>query len=334
MKRIGGFIFIWIITLSACKQSNRPMDIGYYYWQNAAIPASETKVMDSMGLQYLYPKIADIDWSFQHTEARPITKLTHFDFSNNKQAEVIPVIFITNTVMLEIDSASCQILAQKVFTFYTDWIHKFPHNIGAELQIDCDWTPQSKNLYFYFLHLLKQQLEGRTLSITLRLYPYKYPQTMGVPPVDKAVLMCYNMGTIQNYTETNSIISTATLQSYLVTKAYPLPLDLALPTYGWYVWFSNKAYKGIIYEEELAQLKPLLQQTDATSLVLNKDTATAFKYFRNGDVFRIEYPSQKTLAASYQLLQQYFPDARRLLFFHWSAANVRQYGSFVQTCKE
>ena len=82
-------------------------------------------------------------------------------------------------------------LAKKTFDFIAQINSK--NKISCqEIQIDCDWTKSTKDKYFYLLKKIKE-LSKKEISCTLRLYPYKYPEIMGVPPVDKAMLMCYNL---------------------------------------------------------------------------------------------------------------------------------------------
>lgn len=321
-----------LLLLFSCKKEEKALPVGYYYWKNRTLDMPEAERLDSAGVQFIYAKIADVVWNGRSGEPQPATRLPGLlpPGYTNASLEIVPVIFITNDVMLKMDSAGCAALAGNVCRYYRDWIARFADRSVRELQVDCDWTPQSRDRYFYFLQQLKGQLRDKSLSVTLRLYPYKYPSVMGVPPVDKAVLMCYNMGNIKDYGETNSILTVRTLQSYLVKKPYPLPLDPALPVYGWYVWYSGKQYKGIIYQNEYEQLLPYMQPKDSVYSMLTKDVTTAFKYFRMGDELRAEFPDPRELQASLALLRQYFPRAQRLLLFHWDEQHVKRYAPLLR----
>ncbi|MBK7469002.1 MAG: hypothetical protein IPJ43_20660 [Saprospiraceae bacterium] len=58
---------------------------------------------------------------------------------------------------------------------------------------------------FLFPTKLKS-ISDKEISATLRLYPYKYTDNMGVPPVDKVMLMCYNLLNPLENLKQNSIL--------------------------------------------------------------------------------------------------------------------------------
>jgi hypothetical protein len=76
----------------------------------------------------------------------------------------------------------------------------------------------------------------------------RYPDKAGVPPVDKGMLMCYNVGDVTRVESGNSIFDKAEVLKYLKGKnTYPLPLDYAFPIFEW----------GAIYRnDELIRLLP------------------------------------------------------------------------------
>lgn len=323
-----------VVLFFSCgeKHTGKELTVGYYYWKNKGLDADAVTALDTAGIRFLYAKIADIVWKERAKKAQPATKLSGLlpVGYDKKDMIVVPVVFIINEVMLRSDSTDILELAVQVKRYVHDWTELYNGSNMNELQVDCDWTAQSRDRYFYFLRELKRILPETALSITLRLYPYKYPGIMGIPPVDKVVLMCYNMGQIKEYREKNSILTVGTLQSYLVKKPYPLPLDLALPIYGWYVWYSNKEYKGILYENEYERLRPYIKEKDSIYHILTEDVATDFRYFRIGDEFRPEFPGEHDLDVSLSLLRQYFPEAERLLLFHWEERNFERYGALMR----
>lgn len=198
-----------------------------------------------------------------------------------------------------------------------------------EIQIDCDWTAKTKEKYFRFLHSLKQQLPGKKVSVTVRLYPYKYPGKIGVPPVDKAVLMCYNMGHINEPQTTNSVFDINELKQYLDAKDYPLPLDIALPIFGWYAWFHGPQFKGIIYDAPELAAQPLLKKQDGNNYLVTADTVVQNRYLREGDVLRKEYPDSTQLLQAAKLITGKV-DYNDIIFYHWHQPAIQRYEKTIQ----
>ena len=127
------------------------------------------------------------------------------------------------------------------------------------MQIDCDWTAKTKDAYFAFLNALKKQafFQAKTLSVTIRLHQVKFRSQNGIPPADRGLLMCYNMGNLRHPETKNSIIEETELKKYIRDlDSYALPLDVALPIFDWYILFEGDRYKGLVREfsppEELA----------------------------------------------------------------------------------
>ena len=61
--------------------------------------------------------------------------------------------------------------------------------------------------------------------------------------------MFYNMGALESWEETNSILNLEKAKPYMQNrKAYPLPLDLALPIFSWGVIFRNDKMIKLIHK--------------------------------------------------------------------------------------
>ncbi|MBK8703650.1 MAG: hypothetical protein IPN33_08475 [Saprospiraceae bacterium] len=119
-----------------------------------------------------------------------------------------------------------------------------------EIQIDCDWTEKTRDSYFYLLKKMREQLEpgNCALSATIRLHQVRYFKKTGAPPVDRGMLMFYNMGDVESWEEPNSILNIKKGEPYLDGAArYPLPLDVALPAFGWGVLFREGRMIRLIY---------------------------------------------------------------------------------------
>jgi hypothetical protein len=126
-----------------------------------------------------------------------------------------------------------------------------------ELQIDCDWTDLTRAAFFDFVTELRVLVhrEGALLSATIRLHQVKYRERTGVPPVDRGMLMFYNMGGITADADTRSIFDRARAESYLARlPEYPLPLDAALPIWSWTVHTRGDRVVGLLQSTDPAEL--------------------------------------------------------------------------------
>ena len=98
-----------------------------------------------------------------------------------------------------------------------------------EIQIDCDWTDSTRNRFFRFTRTLGKlaHAEHSLISATIRLHQIKYFERTGIPPVDRGVLMFYNMGKLAAASERSSIFNTEDAEKYTSRLSqYPLPMDL------------------------------------------------------------------------------------------------------------
>ncbi|RYD58565.1 MAG: hypothetical protein EOP56_02980 [Sphingobacteriales bacterium] len=312
------------------------MQNSFYYWQfNAPATDSFSSGAASLGVEHFYLHYMDVGWDDRLHVPVPIAQLQTRQWAGQIPVMHTPVVFITKKVFRNISDAWCDTLAEKISIRINKMSEEMTKtspktDMPNEIQIDCDWTAQSKEKYFTFLKKLKSINPSIKISATIRMYPYKYSDKMGVPPVDQGVLMCYNLGQIRDKRTHNSIFELAELKKYFRKDRYPLPLDIALPVFGWHVWFREQQLKGILYE------MPAQLPASAFSLLkqgqyqVTKDTVWQGQYLREGDLLRSEYPEAASLQAAAELLKKEQPDYRRIIFFHWSSTNVYTYERLIK----
>ena len=197
---------------SAVKASGTPPPISYYHWANRY--NDDPVLVKTYAPAQLYLKLLDIGYRDGKLSINP----THI--GTPPSIPVIPAVFLDNNAL---KAASLDTIREQILTH-------IPPKTYQSLQVDCDWTEQSRDAYFTFLHSL--HADYPQLSVTLRLHQIKYADRTGVPPADRAVLMYYNMSDISNTDTKNYILDNAVGQRYLHNfRQYPLPLDLALPLY-------------------------------------------------------------------------------------------------------
>lgn len=281
-----------------------------------AFEPSDEKEIKYLEVKQMYVRCFDVDWSFGYDDAIPISTLNYTDTKYDNKVEIIPTIFIVNRVFKHLKEKDYNLLAIRI-------LKKIPFRNGIkEIQIDCDWTGSTRLPYFKFLKIFKEKLRAtQTLSVTVRLHQYRDRKTMGIPPVDRGMLMCYNVADPKKFETSNSILDQKIVEQYIRGKKYPLPLDIALPIFHWGVWFRNNEFKGILsnWGEKNASNTELYKAGDSNLYKVKKDKVIGKKYLREGDLIRLDGASEADLEATMKLIKKRIrPRNCRIAFFDWS----------------
>lgn len=271
---------------------------GMYYWQtNLYIDNIDISFIKKQQIDRLYVKIMDISWNSIY-KAYPTTVLKiEEEIKNYSYLDVAPVIFITNETLLYTKKEDLDSLSKKL-VLKTQQLCGSEFRRIKEIQIDCDWSPKTKDNYFELLQKIKLQIPTKTLSATLRLHQLKNKTQTGVPPVDRATLMLYNMGKITNYNESNSILNLEETKKYISSSSYDLPIDFILPLFNWGVKFSNKEFNRIVYNIDKTVLdtnKAFKKLPNGNYQVITDYYSDEFNYFYFGDEIRLEDISKADL---------------------------------------
>ncbi|WP_223833428.1 hypothetical protein [Pedobacter riviphilus] len=320
MRKIS-ILVISVFLFLGCKQKSIVHPTFYYWKTDYQNKKEETSYLDQFKSKSLYVRIMDVDFNPDLQLPVPISPVKFSD-PIPKQTNIIPVVFIVNQVFNKIDTTQTMVMADRIAKFVSAKVKQAGKQNYHELQIDCDWTKGTRNRYFKFLEQLKANplLKGKTISVTLRLHQVKNIVSSGVPPVEKAILMCYNMGNLRKYGRQNSILDQHEMDLYLkdYLEQYPLPLDVALPIFEWAVVFRNGQYAGIskrIGNTQIADKKLFKQRENSILYDLLKDDPAAG--LKQGDVVRWEQISSKDLIATSKFLSRYLaPRDRNLVFYH------------------
>jgi hypothetical protein len=364
------FVVFFVLGLWGCSGKKKQYEYSFYHWKTAdrgwPVDTAEGALVKQYGVNHFYLHYLDVDWSESLGIPVPLTHAWPYNLITYADKTYTPVVFITNRTFERISEAWCDTLAHKIAEridkaseqIESGWINyevqekaNIPIGPGRpekmdslrealkkqrlhaadEIQIDCDWTAGTREKYFLFLKKLKMLYPKKTLSATIRLYPYKYPEKTGVPPVDKGMLMCYNMGSIQHFSTENSVFDLSTLRQYLTNKKYPLQLDVSLPVFGWYVWFRDEKLKGIIYKTE--DFEPgemdIFAKEEKNRYRLKADTILQDNYLREGDVLRREYPDDDELEKALKLIQSKI-NVKRVALYHWDYPAIKQHEHAIQ----
>ena len=292
MRKI--FFIAIIVILVSCQTKKSDNKNAFYYWKTSfSFDSYDDSIAKSLNVNTFYIRYLDVDWSEAYGWAVPKATLTISNYDDYIIPEnIIPCVFITNQVFVNITKDRLNELADKIskliesknIEFARDYAYKSNNDDESwndlpieeqqqkqnlaniteqnkwldnikEIQIDCDWTLSTKDKYFEFLKLIKKKIGKRNLSATLRLWQFKNIKIAGVPPVNRCMLMCYSLSSPKEYNTPNSIFTIDEFKKYLSNETYPLALDYALPVYNWGILFRNKQFKGIIGEIDEIDIK-------------------------------------------------------------------------------
>jgi hypothetical protein len=314
MKNSILLLFISIVFWSCSNKENKIENVerAFYYWKSSSYFDDESvKGINKLKVKKIYYKLFEVDYNesmgnFPYQKNSP----NEYMFRNLDSLNIVPTVFIRNEIFQYNNEKSLDKLADNI-VFLVDKYHKESYYFNEEkvifeydeIQIDCDWTKSTKDKYFYLLKKIKE-LSKKQISCTLRLYPYKYPDIMGVPPVDKAMLMCYNLiKPLENKTK-NSILDLDELKSYLnKRRSYPLHLDVALPVFYWTQWYQNDRFSGLLNINS-ADMKTFTKEVKPMWYEVTKDTTYNDKnYFRIGDQIKCEEVDSKKIREAISIIK-------------------------------
>jgi hypothetical protein len=289
-NRYKGLVLVCIILLASCKQV--PPGRAFYYWKTRfSLSKSETDLLKNVRVQKLYIRFFDVDWSVKFQTAIPKAKII-FTTLPPKGIEIIPVVYITNKTLLESQPASITELSVRIGNQVQN-IATQNQIVFNELQIDCDWNDPTREKYFKLLSLLQNTMnnEGKKISATIRLHQIKYKAITGVPPVNKGMLMYYNMGKLDPNSAQNSIFNSADANKYAsYIKSYPLPLDVVLPAFSWGIQSHHGKIKELLSNYSLSFFRDSINFTkdSMNRYTVKKPFLSHGIYFMKDDKIKIE----------------------------------------------
>lgn len=314
-----------ILIFSSCKEKEKPA-LSFYYWKTQfQLNFAEKEVLEDHQIQKLYIRYFDIDIQTATLQTYPKAPIRFID-SIPAGMEIIPVIYIKNKVLENSSLPELDSLAHLMLSMIQQ-INQIIGKDAHEIQLDCDWTVSTADKYFHFIESLKT-LFPHTISATIRLHQIKYPEMTGVPPVDKGVLMYYNIGEISSDNQ-NSIYEKEIAKKYVKhLKNYPLPLDIALPIFAWGQQIRNNKVIKLLNKIDINSFK-----NDSNFVALSEQklqTKHAFfkagYYFQENDIIKLEYITEKDLfQIAKELKRNYSHKISNIIFYDLDMINLNRY---------
>jgi hypothetical protein len=314
--------------------SSTTVQPAFYYWRTRfQLSDEERQYLQQSGIKRLYLKFFDVDWDESIGQVVPLAQLeTDSSAREISQAWTItPTIFVTNRAVQHLEEESVADLANKIERKIWSLSNHLDSATYREIQVDCDWTPSTRERYFQLLGLLRAQLKkkGVLLSATLRLHQLRYPDQTGIPPVARGMLMLYNLGEVEDWQEKNSIFTTSAARSYLEhLPRYPLEYDLALPFFSWGVLFRNGEMIRLINGLQNDSLRgdPRFSEIAPSRFRIKKSTYLNGYYLYQGDLLRLEHCGALELDSAMVLVQQFLaaPPQRSVAIFNFTPQIVHE----------
>ena len=247
-----GIIAATLLIVCSCGQGNRqPSHRGVYHWKTTYAPTDwEKQWMADHHVDRLYIKLFDVDAGTKagrdDWKMVPVAT-TQFHEPLPAKMDVVPVVYITVDAIRqlgdlqwnwELKNMYASLIVKRIDDMMLD------HWSGTirEVQIDCDWTGQTEQTYFDLVKAISDKLHQRgiTLSGTVRLHQMQDIERQD-HPFDRALLMCYNTGSLYSRETRNAILDFDDVRPYLRQyKSNTLPeTDVAFPVYGWGVEYRK-----------------------------------------------------------------------------------------------
>lgn len=325
---IPGILLLCFFQNCTPKREHK-ISTAFYYWKtNLHVNAEEQSILQGTATSTIYLRLFDVDWNSNQQKALPVGILQS-DSIKDDSLQYIPVVYITQACLTRLQEKDVAELSAHIHDLIRSLCTKYNLN-PKEIQVDCDWTKNSAQIYFSLLKQLKSEayFSTKLLSCTIRLHQVKFTTTSGIPPVDRGMLMVYNMGNLTRYGGHNSILEVQEAKDYLKhLSIYPLPLDVALPVYHWAALFEHSRFKGITYNISKSDFNGSdIKQKDNNLYLILQDTVVGGYRFKKGHEIRFEEPNKNDLEQIGTYIGEHIKDSvYRLAFFHLDNRVMNQY---------
>ena len=239
-----------------------------YHWKTTFdINDAERDFLKKHDIERLYVKMYDVatEQNFLSGEADivPIAT-TKFVSAIPDNVEIIPVVYITIDALYALGHWDRTEEFGKLIVERTLAMCRY-NKCGKirELQLDCDWTSTTKDVYEKLCGIIRKSLREKDidLSITVRLHQLRE----SAPPADRGVLMIYNTGLLKWSHTRNSILDITDIKRFVKDGRYPIPLGYAYPAFGWGVKFKYDEFEAIVSEGTVAGEDEYIRNERATA---------------------------------------------------------------------
>ncbi|MBP5524245.1 MAG: hypothetical protein J6Y11_01400 [Paludibacteraceae bacterium] len=322
-------IVLFLLSSVSCVSASHDHNISFYHWKsNYQMDNDVRKYMRGLNCQKIYLHLFDVVKEGEISRPINIFQVTD-SLKNDSSIHFVPVIFITNEVFSNTDTAKINGLTHRLKYFTDNMIRhsNINKNTIDEIQFDCDWTPSTKENYFTFLKYVKNLYPDVKISSTIRLHQIKDMKETGIPPVDKGYLMCYATSNANDGLDSNSILNIDLLKNYTENlNDYPIDLDYALPLFSWGIVSNKKSQIKLING---------LTHNDLDSVRFKRISENRYKvcedcfinglYINKGYTIEIEQITPTLLRNAIEYLDNKIQKDYNIVYYHLSKGFLNRY---------
>ncbi|MFZ4544487.1 MAG: hypothetical protein ACOYOA_10585 [Saprospiraceae bacterium] len=236
-KQIGIVLGICLLVWGAVRiyeKYNPSPEMSFYYAKSTLdLSKQEEQILLENPKSPLYFHLMDVVWDSDKQFAIPTAQI-RLEKSLPQFLTIVPVVNIANEVFEHINSADADGLAQMIAKRIEDKLMEGNGVVNPiqSLQLDCDWTPETKDRYFVFIQSLANSFDF-PITVSVRLHQIKFKEKMGIPPVKRVMLFYFNSGEL-NESKTRNVYSDSAFPNDFLSQIeqYPMPMDLGILLFG------------------------------------------------------------------------------------------------------
>lgn len=254
------------LTLSCSKPKPMPTTMrSVYYWSTTLnMDSVKTAFMRNYDISRMYIRYFDVV-ADQSGRAVPNATLK-FATDVPQGIDIVPTVFVMPECLRQDRSRLASLIVKRVVQMNET---NDVYNV-KEIQIDCDWTQSTRQLYAEFMQAMMRECHSRHLKLSSTIRLHQLAQTP--PPADRGVLMMYNTGDATDIRCHKPILDMHDAAPYLPRlNDYKLKLSTAYPTFTWRILFRGGRFVGFIHNDGEYPILPsdsiALRQPSAADII-------------------------------------------------------------------
>jgi hypothetical protein len=238
------FLVSVMFLFPCCNEANKVAKVERsFFLERRLFQMSEPELAALKKLQAkkLYVNFFNVIWNKKNLTPVPANKLEFKDSSSKIISTagftIVPVINLSNEILEKIDTSKLIALGEKINYLLGEMIREIKVKNIRQIQIDCEWTNETKEKYFDFLQYFRLilKLKDRELSAAIRFHNTLFTGRADIPPVNRGLLAAFSFEHMKQLNSSDSIVDAEQLKKFINNPDdYPIPLDIALPLYNNY----------------------------------------------------------------------------------------------------